>query len=694
MKTINVSIIGNPNVGKTSVFNALTGLNQHTGNYPGVTVEKKTGRFKTQKHKVKITDLPGVYSIYPSSVDEEVALKVLFDKENKNYPNVIVVVAEIENLKRNLLLFSQVKNLGIPTILCLNMADQIEKKGITLNIEALKKELNTPIVLVSAKKNLGIDELKNEIDAYTAHSCDEVFSLSEINEPFFQNLNKVYGEDAYNAWLKIQNLYPDNYPTIDVSNIQVSEHELKRLAHKETIKRYQWISELLKDSYSKDIEIATDIRMKFDRVMTHKFFGLLIFMVIMFIVFASIFELAQVPMDFIDAKFSDFSSWVAGALPEGKINDLITNGVIPGLSGVLMFVPQIAILFLLISILEETGYMSRVVFLMDKFMRPFGLNGKSVVPLISGTACAIPAIMSARNIENSTERLITMLITPFTTCSARIPVYIIIITLIIPQQNVLGFIPLQGLVLTLMYLLGFLGALGSAFLLSKLIKLDKKSVFIIEMPTYKFPLLKNVALNIYEKVISYINGAGKIILSLSVILWFLGSHGPEETFGRAEEMVAASMEQNKPMEEAAFSNAVASYQLENSYIGILGKTIEPVFRPLGYDWKISIAVLTSFAAREVFVANLATIYSLSDAEENQERIIERMRSEVRPDGSPTFSFATGVSLLMFYAFAMQCLSTVAITRKETYSWKWTLFQVAFMSTFAYVVALLAFQILS
>jgi len=386
------------------------------------------------------------------------------------------------------------------------------------------------------------------------------------------------------------------------------------------------------------------------------------------------------------------SSWMSAHLPEGKLTELIADGIIPGLGGVMMFVPQIAILFFLISILEETGYMSRVVFLMDRVMKPFGLSGKSVVPLVSGTACAIPAIMAARNIENPKERLVTMLVTPFTTCSARIPVYIIIISLIIPKTYLWGWLPLQGLVMTMMYGIGFLGALGAGWILSKYIRIDRKSYFVIEMPTYKAPIMKNVLLNMYEKVVSYIVGAGKIILALSVILWFLGAHGPSATFDNAEEIIT-QRHKDDVLSDKQLADEIAGYQLENSYIGLIGKGVEPLFRPLGYDWKMSIAVLTSFAAREVFVGNLATLYNMGSEGEDDSKVIERMSKETRADGTPMFTFATGVSLLLFYAFAMQCLSTVGVTRKETNSWKWTVFQLLFMTGFAYIIAMMAYQFL-
>ena len=696
MKHLKVALIGNPNVGKTSVFNALTGLNQHVGNYPGITVERKTGTTQLSKDsKASIVDLPGVYSINPSSKDEEIALNALFDKNNKDYPEVVVVVAEVENLKRNLLLFTQIKDLGFPTVLALNMADQMEKKGISVQVAALEKELQTKIVLLSARKKEGIDDLKAAIVAYETLNTNSLFDLKTVDNAYFDLLANLFPTDSlYKLWLSQTKVYPFkeiNVVTADAS-FNKSEADIKRLQHRETIKRYQFINDILKNNYTIDTSKATDIRMRFDRILTHKVWGYVIFFFILMLIYGSIFELAAFPMDFVDGLFAALSSWVGATMPEGKLTELIADGIIPGLGGVLMFVPQIAILFFLISLLEETGYMSRVVFLMDRIMRPFGLSGKSVVPLVSGTACAIPAIMAARNIENPKERLITMLVTPFTTCAARIPVYIIIISLVIPQTYVLGFIPLQGLVMTLMYVLGFLGALGAGWVLSKYIKMDRKSYFIIEMPTYKAPILKNVFLNMYEKVISYIVGAGKIILALSVILWFLGSHGPSDTFGNAE-VIIRERHVNDNLTSEMLADEITGYQLETSYIGMIGKTIEPVFRPLGYDWKMSIAVLTSFAAREVFVGNLATLYNMASDGEDEGKMIDRMANEKREDGSKMFNLATGVSLLLFYAFAMQCLSTVGVTKKETNSWKWTAFQMIFMTGFAYITAFIAYQVL-
>ena len=376
------------------------------------------------------------------------------------------------------------------------------------------------------------------------------------------------------------------------------------------------------------------------------------------------------------------------------MTSLLAQGIIPGIAGILIFIPQIAVLFLFISILEESGYMSRVVFLMDKIMRRFGLSGKSVVPLISGTACAIPAIMATRNIESWKERLITILVTPFTTCSARLPVYAILISLVIPDRSLFGFVSLQGLTLMSLYLLGFLSALLAAYILDKSLKVKQKSFFVIEMPNYKLPLAKNVAINVFEKTKAFVAGAGKIILALSIILWFLASYGPGEEFKNADAIVLEEMlkDSNTEFSDELLQEKVASYKLENSYIGIMGKAIEPAIAPLGYDWKIGIAIISSFSAREVFVGTLATIYSVGDVE-NDATIKSKMASEVHPDGTKVFNLASGISLLLFYAFAMQCASTLAIVKKETNGWKWPMAQLVLMTALAYVSALIAYQIL-
>ncbi|WP_242158192.1 ferrous iron transport protein B [Aestuariivivens sediminis] len=696
-KQINVALIGNPNTGKTSVFNALTGLNQKVGNYPGITVEKKEGICKLPRGvKAHILDLPGTYSLNASSLDENVVIELLLNKNDKDFPDIAVVVSDVENLKRNLLLFTQIKDLEIPTILVINMADRMDYKGISLDIDYLEERLNTKIALVSTRKKEGIEKLKELIGAYKDISVKPCLNASEIDKAYFDNLRQAFPNQLlYKLWLVITqdvNFGKTSRKEIeDVSNFKTkSKADLKRLQQKETIKRYQFINNVLKVGQTIDLNNAKDLRIKLDRIVTHKIWGYLIFGIILLTIFQAIYDWSSVPMDFIDSAFASLSEWTKRQLPVGSFTNLLAEGIIPGLGGIVIFIPQIAFLFLFISVLEESGYMSRVVFLMDRIMRRFGLSGKSVVPLISGTACAIPAIMATRNIESWKERLITILVTPFTTCSARLPVYLIIIALVIPEGRIFG-LGYQALTLMLLYLIGFGIAVFSAYLLNKILKIKSRTFFVVEMPNYKLPLFKNVALTVVEKTKSFVFGAGKIILAISIILWFLASFGPGENFNNAERIIKTEfVDQNLPQDD--IQQKIASHKLEHSFIGIIGRTIEPAIRPLGYDWKIGIAIVSSFAAREVFVGTLATIYSVGSDEE--ETIKNRMAGEVNPIlGGPLFNFASGISLLLFYAFAMQCMSTLAIVKRETNSWKWPILQLVIMSSFAYIVALMAFQIL-
>jgi ferrous iron transport protein B len=696
-RQINVALIGNPNVGKTSVFNRLTGLNQKVGNYPGITVEKKEGTCRIDRNlKAHVLDLPGTYSLNASSIDENVVIELLLNRNDKDFPDVAVVVAEVENLKRNLLLFTQIKDLGIPVILAINMADRMERKAISLEVQRLEDQLKTRIALISSRKNTGFEHLKALISDYKHLSTEPCMNASVIAPEYFERLQKAFpDQDLYKLWLVITQ--DVNFGKLDrqefsgIASFQIeSAHRLKQLQQKETIKRYQFINGVLKESLKIDPSKAKDLRSRFDRVLTHKVWGYVIFFSIMLLIFQAIFDWSSYPMDFIDESFAKMSQWVKDNLPPGDFTNLLAEGVVAGIGGIVIFIPQIAFLFFFIAILEESGYMSRVVFLMDRIMRRFGLSGKSVVPLVSGTACAIPAIMATRNIENWKERLITILVTPFTTCSARLPVYLIIIALIIPEERVLGIFSLQGLTLMFLYLLGFASALISAYLLNKVLKIKSRSFFVIEMPNYKVPLPKNVGITVVEKTKSFVFEAGKIILAISIILWVLASYGPGR-FNQAEEIVTQQT-LGTDIDQEEKEAQIASFKLENSYIGIVGKGLEPLVEPLGYDWKIGIAIVSSFAAREVFIGTLATIYSVGSEEE--ETIKNRMAGEINPVlGTPRFNFASGVSLLLFYAFAMQCMSTLAVVRKETNSWKWPLWQLVFMSALAYVVALLTYQFL-
>ena len=694
-KSINVALLGNPNTGKTSIFNALTGLSQKVGNYPGITVEKKEGISKLDRiNKGYILDLPGTYSLNASSMDESIVINLLLNKKNKDYPDVAVLIADVENLKRNLLLFTQLKDLGIPTLLVINMSDLMSQKGISLNIPLLEKKLETKIALVSTRNSEGLDELKKLIINYRQLPTQPLISLKSINETYFKYLEKTFPDQPlYKLWLVITQ--DNDYTKVERNNISntsgfktESPSSLKKLQQKETIKRYQYINGILKQGLKIDHKNAKDFRSRLDRIFIHSFWGYVIFFAILMIIFQSIFSWSTIPMDFIDRSFVNLSIILTENLAPGVFTDLLTEGIIPGVGGIAIFIPQIAFLFLFLSILEETGYMSRVVFLMDRGLRPFGLSGKSVVPLVSGTACAIPAIMATRNIENWKERLITILVTPFMTCSARLPVYSILIALVIPVGSILGF-SFKGLVLMLLYLSAFIMALVSSFLYSKILKVKFKSYFVVEMPNYKFPLIKNIALIVWEKTKSFVTEAGKIILAISVILWILASFGPGREFNEAENI----LKQNHPrLSQIELETKINSFKLENSYLGKMGKLIEPIISPLGYDWKIGIALISSFAAREVFVGTLATIYNVQS--DKVETIKNKMASEIREDGKPVFNYATGISLMLFYAFAMQCMSTLAVVKKETNTWKWPMIQLFSMTLLAYIISLISYQILS
>ncbi|MFL2623120.1 MAG: ferrous iron transport protein B [Flavobacteriaceae bacterium] len=698
-KQIKVALIGNPNTGKTSLFNALTGLNQKVGNYPGITVDKKEGVCKLSRGaKAHILDLPGTYSLNASSIDENVVIELLLNKKDKDFPDVAVVVADVENLKRNLLLFTQIKDLKIPTILVVNMSDVMTRKGIALDIAELETQLNTKIALVSTRKGTGLKDLKNLIESYKALPKTQCLDATSIDKNYFKRLQKAFpNQGAYKLWLVISqdvNFGKLARKELDVSKFQTkSISELKRLQQKEAIKRYQFINDVLKKSQVIDRSKAKDLRSKLDRILTHKIWGYFIFFAILMTIFQAIYDWATFPMDLIDTTFASLAEWIKNSFPNGgKLTELVAEGVVSGIGGVVIFIPQIAFLFFFISILEESGYMSRVVFLMDRIMRRFGISGKSVVPLISGTACAIPAVMATRNIENWKERLITILVVPFTTCAARLPVYLIIIALIIPEGMFLGF-SYQALTLMSLYLIGFGMAIFSAYVLDRLMKKERKSFFVVEMPNYKLPLLKNVLITVIEKTKTFVLEAGKIILAISIVLWVMASFGPGEEFKNAENIVAQN---NIDIPKGELDDKIAAYRLEHSFIGIVGKTIEPAIRPLGYDWKIGIGLVASFAAREVFVGTLATIYSVGSASEDEgiETIKTKMANERYSDGRKVFTLASGISLLLFYAFAMQCMSTLAIVKRETKSWKWPMVQLVGMSIIAYIFALIAFQILS
>ncbi len=699
---ISVALVGNPNSGKSSLFNQLTGLNQKIGNYPGITVDKRSGTFiLPNRKKVEVIDLPGAYSIYPRSDDERVVFDMLNRINNDEFPDVVIVIADAVNLKRNLLLYTQLYDLGIPVILALNMLDVAERSGISLDIEKIRKALKAPVVTINARTGKGIDEIKNMLaQPFLPPNGTPFFDVRPLAPGLIQTIKEAFNLDNdYQAYQVIQQ-YKFNYRLNEEEKefigkeIEKSSFDIQAPQAKETIERYAVINEILQGAIKLEHDSENhNLTDRIDSVLTHKIWGFLIFFIILGMVFQAVYAWAQYPMDFIDGAVSDLSFHLNNMLPDGPFFNLITDGIIPGIGGILMFIPQIALLFAFIAILEESGYMARVVFLMDKIMRQFGLNGKSIVPLISGVACAIPAIMATRSIDNWKDRLITIFVIPLVSCSARLPVYIILIALVVPENMILGIFNLQGLVLMALYLLGFAAAILSALFIRQFVVRKGHSFLIMELPLYKIPRFKNVLLTMWEKSKTFTVEAGKVILAISIILWVLASYGPADRMNNAEEAVASRVDQNA-ITEQEFENKVASFRLENSYAGIFGKAIEPVIEPLGFDWKIGIALITSFAAREVFVGTMATIYSIGADNEDVTTLKNRMQKEINPDtGKPLYNLAVALSLIIFYAFAMQCMSTLAVVFRETKSWKWPVLQLTYMSGLAYVSSLIVYNLL-
>ena len=667
-----ILLVGNPNVGKSTVFNLLCNKKQKTGNYAGVTVASHSGKYVFKDEEVEVIDLPGSYSIYPTSEDEAIFSKFLID-EQQNYAGVVYIL-EALSIKRGLLLFQQIQDLGIPILLVVNQIDQAERRGINIDLEGLSKELNVRVLQTNAKQNHGIEELRDEIfkNSFTKSETVSFEIPLEQKGLVFKILTETKEKNQYKIWtLLASETYLGKLETV---KDQMNDDEVKclvpkRLQTQETIRRYQKIDGIISKVLSKKPQFKELLTEKLDKVLVHPFWGYVIFATILLIIFQSVFFLAEYPMNWISDFFLGLSSFANEHLPEGPINSLIANGIIPGIGGIAVFAPQIGILLYFLYLLEDSGYMARVIFLMDRFLRPFGLNGKSIVPLVSGTACAIPAIMSTRNIENVKERLITILVTPFMTCSARLPVYSIIIGLIIPNKY-FGGISYKALALMAMYFLGFFMSLMASLVLKKVIKSKGKSFLVMDLPSYKMPLFGYDLKLTLGKVWEFITGAGKIIFLFSIVIWFFSYIGPKQ---KENEIVATNV------------------KLEQSYLAKMGRGIEPAIAPLGYDWKMGVGILTSFVAREVFVGTMSTLYSLDD-EAPEGKIIDKMRSDVKPNGEKVFSFATGISILFFYAFAMQCVSTLAVVYRETKSWRWTMAQLFGMSGLAYIASLIVYQL--
>lgn len=705
-KRIKISLVGNPNSGKSTLFNRLTGLNQKIANFPGVTVEKKSGictlaESGGAKIQAEITDLPGTYSLYPKTLEEQVPFQVLCDPENESHPDLTVIIADGTNLKRSLFLCSQIVDLKMPSILVVNMIDQVNKNGVTIDFRKLSEVLGIPVLPVNARDGIGIEELKKAMASTivvpehefidTAVFAPEV--VTAIRSAVKSNSNYVAFQVANNLDLiKFFNDRPERKSQIRTI-LEQHAFDPSKMQANETLKRYEVISQLVKNAIVNTNGVASrekTLTRKLDNIILHRFWGYLIFLSTLFLIFQAVFAWASYPMELVDEAFTWLSIKVHDAIPEGVLNDLIVEGILAGLGGVVIFIPQIALLFTFIAILEDTGYMARVSFMMDKLLMRFGLNGRSVIPLISGVACAVPAILSARTISGWKDRLITIMVTPLMSCSARLPVYTLLIAIIIPDERYLGFINLQGLVLMSLYLIGFLSAIGSAVIMKWVIKAREKSYFIMEIPVYRMPRWKNIGITIIEKVRIFVFDAGKVIVAISVVLWVLSSTGPGPEFRQVTDQLRELGDKDPQM-----AHHLSAEKLRLSYAGITGRALEPVIAPLGFDWKIGIALITSFAAREVFVGTMSTIYSVGGNDSDITTVKEKMMAEKNPEtGLPRYNIAVGWSLMLFYAFAMQCMSTMAVVRRETGNWKWPFFQFAYMGLLAYISSFVIYRILS
>lgn len=699
----NIALIGNPNSGKSSLFNLLTGLNQKVGNFPGVTVEKKEGRFKLpNKQDCVVLDLPGTYSLYPRRSDEWVSYKQLMTPKEGESIDLAIVVADASNLRRNLLYVSQVIDLKIPVVVALTMVDLAKKRGIKIDLDCLAREMQVPVVLVNARTGKGIEQLKStvaqmvniEVSGQDFFPIEELAkdAIGEMRElmPNLGNYSAIHhliNHESFEISASVQgkieaieSKYKFNHTKIQAEDIQLRYKKIRQV--------------MLKAVEEESIEKRKMFSERLDHFFLHRTWGYLIMGVVLFILFQSVFWVAEYPMNLIESGVGMLGGWLGSILPEGWIADIIINGILAGLGGILVFVPQIMILFGLITLLEDTGYMARISFLSDRIMRRVGLNGKSVMPMIGGFACAVPAIMSARNIENKKERLLTIMVTPFMSCSARLPVFTILASMVVPNKNILGVLSLQGLVLMALYVFGIVIALLVSYVMNLFIKIKEKSFFILELPVYRQPRWKNIVYTMVEKAKVFVFDAGKVIMIISLVLWAFSSFGPTEKRNTIEEKYAVLIK-NDPENTNKYEAEKSSALLENSYAGIMGRSIEPIIRPLGYDWKIGIALITSFAAREVFVGTMATLYSVGDdADENSETLRNKMYAAKRSDGTLVYTTATGYSLLIFYLLAMQCMSTLAVVKKETGSWKWPIIQLIYMTGLAYLLSFIAYQLLS
>lgn len=653
-----VTLIGKPNSGKSSLFNLLTGLNQKIGNYGGVTVERKRGKFGN----VEVIDLPGLKSLKAGSPEEKIAKEEIL-KHCKEQSPLILFIANGMQIEDSLLLFSELADLQVPMILVINFKDDLASNNIHIETDKLSGTLGCPVVLMNSRSGDGIDELRQVIEEknYT------------IPNAVCRSMYDVVSDDT------IINTYIDQISESE----QISYDQRKE----EYNKRTKTISSIIKSSV---ITEGGDLNMqrskKWDKVLLHPIYGLFIFLFVLYIVFQSVFTLSSFPMDWIDQGMSSLTSLAKSIIPAGWFNDLVSDAIIQGIGGVVIFIPQIAILFFFLGLLEHSGYLSRISFISDNFLRKFGLSGKSIIPLMSSWACSIPAIMGTRVIDDPKERMAVIMASPLMTCSARLPVYTILIAVMIPASGS-SFFGAQGLMLLSLYLIGLIATLVVSLIISKNNKIESNPFWSLELPVYRIPNWRNIFINVYQKTKSFVLEAGKVILTISILLWVLATYSP-----KSENFIDDQYTSYSSNPDASGELSKEAFSLEYSYLGYMGKAFEPVIEPLGYDWKIGIALLSSFAAREVFVGTLSTIYSIGDDEEST--IVQRLRNETNVDsGLPVFTVATTVSLLLFYVFAMQCMSTMAIVRKETGHWKYAIYQFIFMFIMAYVFSFGAYHLL-
>lgn len=695
-KTLNIALVGNPNTGKTSVFNALTGLRQKVANYPGVTVEKKTGSFSINGTEIIVYDLPGLYSLVPKSLDDKISTEIIYNHNDNVELSCIVVVVDAANLSRNLYLFTQILDLQIPVVMALNMMDVADKKGLQIDIEGFKKEFNIPVIPLVASKKSGLNELKNTITQLVKnpdisqqkymHIPDDITGCIGDFRHFVKNglsesevsltarsLRIISSDHVLQDWLnKVEDSKIDNaQKSLELARERLLSNN-QHWSMLETKLRYQWIDTILKNYVIAAADDKKSFSDRIDKILTHKIAGLFIFFFVFALIFQAIFSWAELPMALIEDGTNWFGQFVTQLLPPGVFQDMIVEGAIAGVGAILVFLPQILFLFFFLSILEDTGYMARVAFMLDRVMHSIGLSGRSVIPLLSSFACAIPGIMASRTIQNWRDRLVTIMISPFMSCSARLPVYVLLIGAFIPQGSVLGIISYSALTLLAMYTLGIAAAILVAFVFKKfIVRKMPSSSFVLELPAYHLPNLGYTFLQLLERVKIFITDAGKIILAMSIVLWFMAS------YPKSEDIKSVNPAQ----------------QIEQSYAGKIGKFIEPAIKPLGFDWKIGVGLLTSFAAREVMVSTLATIYNVEGADETSGSLKESLKNDRNPlTGELIYSPLTAVSLMVFFVLACQCMATVAIVKRETNSWRWPIIMIVYMTGLAYLASLITFQL--